>query len=255
MKITILGCGASGGVPVISTGWGNCDPTNPRNRRRRPSILVEEGGQTILVDTSPDLRAQLLDAQVRRLDAILFTHAHADHVHVIDDLREVNRAMNGPLDAFGSAKTLAEIADRFGYVFEPLPPNPPFIYKPWLTPRQIDGPFSVGPLRVVPVDQDHCYGRTTGYRFDRVAYSTDLVELPEKSFATLSGLDLWIVGCISDLPTTNHAHIDKALTWVERLKPKMTLITHMGPRLDYATLCADLPSGVAPAYDGQVIEI
>ncbi len=120
MKITILGCGAAGGVPMISSGWGECDPDEPKNRRRRPSILIESDGKTVLIDTSPDLRDQLLGAGVRRLDAVLYTHAHADHLHGIDDLREVNRAMRAPIDVYGSRTTLDEIDARFGYVFTPL---------------------------------------------------------------------------------------------------------------------------------------
>ncbi len=254
MKVTILGCGAAGGVPMISIGWGHCDPTNPRNRRRRPSILVEEAGRTILIDSGPDLREQLLDAEVRHLDAVLYTHAHADHIHGIDDLREVNRAMRGPISVYGTAATLDEIAERFDYVFGELPPDSQ-IFKPWLRRHMVDAPFMVGPVEVVPFDQDHHYCRTTGYRIGRVAYSTDVWDLPEESFAALRDLDLWIVGCLVDTPHPTHAHLDKVLGWVERIRPKFTLLTHMSPGLDYASLSASLPAGIAPAYDGQVIEI
>jgi phosphoribosyl 1,2-cyclic phosphate phosphodiesterase len=256
MKITILGSGAAGGVPMVSTGWGDCDPAEPRNRRRRPSILVEEGGQTILVDTSPDLREQLLDADIRHLDAVLYTHTHADHLHGIDDLREINRAMKAPIDVYGTAATLDDIRARFGYVFDPLDPKVMPIYKPWLVPHVLDGePFRLGARDVVPFDQDHGYCRTTGFRFGRAAYSTDVVNLPEDSLALLENLDLWIIGCLTDMPHPTHAHVDKALGWVERLRPKMTLISHMSPRLDYRQLRDTLPAGVAPAYDGQVIEV
>jgi phosphoribosyl 1,2-cyclic phosphate phosphodiesterase len=255
MKVAILGCGAAGGVPMISIGWGHCDPTNPKNRRRRPSILVEEGGQTILVDSGPDLREQLLEAQVRHLDAVLYTHAHADHIHGIDDLREVNRAMRGPIEVYGAAATLSEIGERFGYVFEPLPPGTDQIYKPWLRPHVVDGRFKVGPVDVLAFDQDHRYCRSTGYRIGGMAYSTDVWELPEASLAGLGGLDLWIVGCLIDTPHPTHAHIDKVLGWIDRLKPKFTLLTHMSPGLDYDRLSASLPAGIAPAYDGQVIEL
>lgn len=255
MKITILGSGGAGGVPMVSVGWGHCDPAEPRNRRRRPSILVEDCGQAILVDTSPDLREQLLSADVRHLDAVLYTHAHADHLHGIDDLREVNRAMGAPIDVFGTADVLEDIRTRFGYVFEPLDTKVMSIFKPWLVPHALAGPFRVGSLDIVPFDQDHGYCRTTGFRFGRFAYSTDLVTLPEESLALLENLDLWIVGCLTDTPHQTHAHLDKVLGWVERLRPKMTLIGHMGPRLDYGRLSATLPAGVAPAYDGLVVEI
>jgi phosphoribosyl 1,2-cyclic phosphate phosphodiesterase len=255
MKVTILGSGSAGGVPTIGSGWGRCDPTNPRNRRRRPSIMVEQAGQIILVDSSPDLREQLLDTGIRHLDAVLFTHAHADHVHGIDDLREVNRAMKGPIKAYGSAATMADIKAHFGYVFEPMDPSTQNIYKPWLLPHIVDAPFTVGPVEILPFDQDHGYCRTTGYRLGRFAYSTDVLELPEESLRQLAGLDLWVVGCLLDIPHATHAHVDKALAWAERLRPHLTVITHMSPRLDYGTLSATLPQGVVPGYDGMVIEV
>ena len=256
MKITILGCGAAGGVPMVSIGWGACDPENPHNRRRRPSILVEEGGTTILVDTSPDLRDQLLDAGVRHLDAVLYTHGHADHVHGIDDLREVNRAMGRSIDMFADATTLAEIQGRFAYVFTPIGPGAKTIYKPLLESHVLEGPFTVGGLDIVPFDQDHGYSRSTGFRFGaRAAYSTDVLDMPEASFALLTGLDLWIVGCLVDTPHETHAHVAKVLDWVARLNPKLTVVTHMSPRLDYETLKASLPSGVIPAYDGLTLTV
>lgn len=255
MKVTILGCGAAGGVPMVSIGWGRCDPTEPRNRRLRPSILVEEGGQTILVDAGPDLRQQLLSAEVRRLDAVLLTHAHADHLHGIDELREVNRAMQAPIDVYGAAATLDEVAERFGYVFTPLPPESTSIYKPLLRPHSVTGRFSTGPVDILAIDQDHGYCRTTGYRIGRMAYCTDVLEFPETSLEQLTGLDLWIIGCLVEHPHPTHAHVDKVLAWVERLRPKHTLLTHMGPGLDYGDLSARLPAGVAPAFDGQVLEL
>ncbi|HEY1720981.1 MAG TPA: MBL fold metallo-hydrolase [Magnetospirillaceae bacterium] len=258
MKITILGCGAAGGLPTINMGWGKCDPTNPRNRRRRQSILVEQGGTTILVDTSPDLREQLLDIGVRRLDAVLYTHAHADHLHGIDDLREVNRAMNGPIDCYATADTMAMIQHRFDYVFKDAGHGQALrvVFRPWLVPHEIAGPFKVGEVAIQPFEQDHGFGQTTiGFRFRSAAYSTDVTELPEESFAQLEGLDLWIVGCLSDKSHETHAHVEKALGWVKRLKPKHTVLVHLGPRLDYAELAATLPEGIVPAYDGMVLEV
>jgi phosphoribosyl 1,2-cyclic phosphate phosphodiesterase len=257
MKITILGCGSAGGVPTLNVGWGLCDPANPRNRRRRQSILVEEGGTTILVDTSPDLRDQLLDADVRRLDAVLYTHAHADHLHGIDDLREVNRAMNGPIDCYGAADTLATIQHRFEYVFKDAGHGPKrVVFRPWLIPHEIDGPFAVSGVPVEPFAQDHGFNQMTlGFRFGSAAYSTDLTELPEASFARLEGLDLWIVGCLSDKPHDTHAHVDKVVGWVERLRPKRTVLVHLGTRLDYARLAAELPESIVPGYDGMVLEV
>jgi len=256
MKFTILGSGAAGGVPMVSIGWGRCDPTNPRNRRRRPSILVEEAGQTLLVDSSPDLREQLLDANIRHLDAVLYTHAHADHLHGIDDLREVNRAMGRSIPLFASAATMREIEERFGYVFQPLAANSKTIYKPLLDPHLVEGSFQVGPLTITPFDQDHGYGRTTGFLFgQKAAYSTDVLELPDPSLALLHNLDLWIVGCLTDKPHETHAHLDKVVAWAEMLHPKLTVVTHMSPRLDYESVKVRLPPGVIPAYDGMTIEI
>src|SRR5690606_13083066 len=155
MRVTILGCGGSGGVPLITGYWGRCDPADPRNARRRPSILVEQDGLSILVDTGPDLRAQMLDAGYRALDAVLYTHAHADHVHGIDDLRAVNHEMGRAIPAYATEETLREIARRFEYVFRPLPEGSSF-YRPWLDPIAIDGPFRIGAgPEIVPFRQDH----------------------------------------------------------------------------------------------------
>jgi phosphoribosyl 1,2-cyclic phosphate phosphodiesterase len=258
MKITILGCGGASGLPSINVGWGKCDPANPRNRRRRQSILVEEGPTAILVDTSPDLRDQLLDAKVRRLDAVLYTHAHADHLHGIDDIREINRAMNGPVACYGTAETLHHIQARFDYVFKDAGHGEAMrvVFRPWLVPHEIDGPFRVGAIAIDHFTQDHGFGQvTTGFRFGSAAYSTDVHELPEPSLAKLAGLDLWVVGCLSDKPHETHANVDKVLGWADRLRPKLTVLVHLGPRLDYATLAAELPDGVVPAYDGMVLEV
>ncbi len=255
MRVTILGSGGAAGVPAVGSGWGACDPLEPRNNRRRPSILVEEGNTRLLVDTSPDLRAQLLDAGVNKVDAVLYTHEHADHLHGIDDLREVNRAMKAALPIWASEGVLATIRERFGYVLEPLSPDASSIYKPLLLPNAIEGPFAVGPITVIPFDQDHGYGRSLGFRFGPVAYSTDAVQLPEAAFAAMKGVQLLVVGCLVDYPHPTHADLDKAVGWIERIAPKQAVLTHMGPRLDYQSLCARLPDYIRPGYDGMVIEI
>jgi len=255
MKITILGSGAAGGVPMISAGWGNCDPSEPKNRRMRPSILLQDGDFTVLVDTGPDLRQQLLTAEIRHLDAVLYTHGHADHTHGIDDLREVNRIMRAPIPAYGSEDCLNDIASRFSYVFDPLDLETMPVYKPWLIPKPVSGPFQLGNWLVEPIDQDHGYGRTLGFRIGKMAYCTDVWEFPEGSLESLKDLDLWIVGCLVDQPHPTHAHIGKVLAWAEIIKPKRTILTHMSPRLDYATLKSTLPPGFEPAYDGQLIDM
>jgi phosphoribosyl 1,2-cyclic phosphate phosphodiesterase len=254
MKVRILGCGSSGGVPLAGGVWGKCDPSEPRNRRRRVSILIEHAGSTILIDTSPDLREQLLDAGTQRLDAVLYTHAHADHLHGLDDLRGFNRLMRRPIPVYASAQTLADIARRFDYVFTPIEPGGS-IYKPSLTPHAIDGPFELAGLTVTPFDQDHGYSRTLGFRIGDMAYSTDVVELDDKAFAVLAGVELWIVDCLRYTPHPTHSHLEKTLSWIERVKPRRAVLTHMDVDLDYATLCREVPEGVEPGYDGLVIEL
>jgi len=256
MKVTILGCGTSGGVPRVGGVWGACDPNNPRNRRLRPSILVESGDTAILVDTSPDLRQQLLNAEVCRLDAVLLTHFHADHLHGIDDLRPINRAINAPLDLYADAATLETVGQRFGYVFEPLAENATMYYKPTLNPQTIgDGDrLSIGGIDIEVFDQDHGYCRTLGFRFGPIAYSTDVVELPESSFEALDGIHTWVIGTLVDKPHETHAHVDKALQWIDRIRPKRAVLTHLGLGFDYDTLSERLPDGVEAAFDGMILE-
>ena len=256
MKVTILGSGPSGGVPGIYDGWGACDPENSRNRRLRPSVLVENGATQVLVDTSPDLRQQLLNAGVRRLDAVLYTHSHADHLHGIDDLRGINKAMNAPLDVYGDAQTLAQIEKRFDYTVTPLPPEADIYFKPVLNIHEIapGERFSVGDLEIRAVDQNHGYSRTLGFRFGSVAYTTDLMELPDESFQVLDGVKTWIIGVFSWKPHQTHVHVDKALGWIERLKPARAVLTHLGTTIDYGELTRYIPEGVEAAYDGMVIE-
>ncbi|MBI2584637.1 MAG: MBL fold metallo-hydrolase [Rhodospirillales bacterium] len=256
VKATILGCGPSGGVPTIHEGWGACDPKNPKNRRLRPSILIEEGETRVLVDTSPDLRQQLLNAGVRRLDAVLYTHAHADHLHGVDDLRSINRMMEAALPVYADAATEAIIKQRFEYVTTPLADGVELYYKPVLDLRRIapGDRFAVGGMEIVAYDQDHGYSRTIGYRFGPLAYSTDLLDLPEASFKALSGVQTWIVGTFAMQPHVTHAHVDKALGWIERLRPARAVLTHLGPAIDHGALSRSLPKGVDAAFDGLVIE-
>lgn len=256
MRVTVLGCGPSWGVPRIGGLWGACDPLNPRNRRRRCSAWVEEGGASLLIDTSPDLREQLLDAQVTRLDAVLFTHAHADHLHGIDDLRSVNGLMQRALPVYGSAVTLAEIKKRFGYVFTPLEADrQSTYYKPVLVPQVIDGRFTVAGVEITPFVQDHGFSATLGFRIGGFAYSTDVFELDDAAFDALDGVEVWIVDCIRRRPHVTHAHLEKTLAWVERVKPARAVLTHMDESLDYESLRRELPASVEPGYDGLVIEL
>jgi phosphoribosyl 1,2-cyclic phosphate phosphodiesterase len=256
MKVTILGCGPSPGVPYIGNDWGDCDPADPRNRRRRASILVQDLGATVLVDASPDMRAQLLDAGVSKLDALLFTHAHADHCHGIDEVRAVNRATGQSLAIYASAATMAELRERFSYIFRPQDPAAgAFFYKPSLLPHEIAGDFEAAGIPVTSFVQEHGFTKSLGFRFGRLAYSTDVVSLNEAGFAALAGVETWIVDCYRRDPHPTHSHLAQTLDWIARVKPRRAILTHMDRQLDYATLSRELPAGVEPAYDGLVIEV
>jgi phosphoribosyl 1,2-cyclic phosphate phosphodiesterase len=256
MRITILGSGASGGVPLVGGLWGECDPADRRNRRLRPSLLIEEAGIAILVDTSPDMREQLLQSQVRRLDAVFYTHAHADHVHGIDDLRALNFATGAAIPAYGSATTMAEIAQRFGYAFvKSRPPAKPGWSRPELTPNIIERPFQLAGLEIRPFDQDHHVTVSTGFRIGRFAYSTDMVRLDGAAFDALKGVDVWVLSCLREEPHPIHAHLDLVLQWIERVAPRRAILTHMNHTLDYGRLAAKLPCGIEPGFDGMVIEL
>jgi phosphoribosyl 1,2-cyclic phosphate phosphodiesterase len=254
MRVTVLGCGASTGVPAIGPDWGRCDPADPRNRRRRVSLLVEVGPVSILIDTSPDLREQLIDAKVSRLDAVVVTHAHADHLHGIDDLRSVNRLMRQAIPLYADAGTLAEIERRFGYVLEPAS-EPGRFYKPTLVPHEIVGPFEIQGTPVVPFAQDHGFSTTLGLRIGAFAYSTDVTELDANAFAVLEDIELWIVDCLRREPHPTHSHLAKTLSWIARVRPTRAVLTHMDQSLDYRELRAELPRGVEPGQDGLVIEL
>jgi len=251
-RVTILGCGGSGGNPHVGDRWYDTDPANPKNRRRRASILVERGGTRVLVDTSPDLRAQALDAGFGDVDAVIFTHDHADHCHGIDDLRVmvvVNR-QGRPIPAFGWADVLARIENRFGYVFHGSEG-----YQPLIEPKPIAGPFRIGALDVLPFEQDHGNMVSTGLRFGDIAYSTDLIRMPEAGFAALAGVRVWIVAALRHAPHPTHGNLQTALGWIARVKPERAILTHMAGQLDYDTLCRTLPKGVEPGYDGLVLEV
>jgi phosphoribosyl 1,2-cyclic phosphate phosphodiesterase len=261
VKVTILGCGSSGGVPLIGGRWGACDPSDPRNRRTRASILVETGpfeagGRALLVDTSPDLRAQLLAAERWRLDAVLFTHGHADHIMGLDDIRAVNRLIGGALPAFADAATLADLQRKFDYAFVPLKPGGGF-FRPVLVANEITPgtAFDAAGVAVLPIAQDHGTIPTLGFRIGEFAYSTDVVELDEPAFVALKGVRVWIVDCFQENPHYTHAHLARVLDWIERLRPERTVLTHMGEGLDYATLAARLPPGVEPGFDGLVLDM
>ena len=254
MRVTILGCGASGGVPLIINEWGACDPENPKNRRRRASITIEKNGTTLLVDTSPDLREQCLTASIQKVDAVLYTHDHADHTHGIDDLKPFSYRHKISIPIYANAETIASLKRRFDYAF-PAEEMRPDIYRSFLIANIIEGPFQIGNISVVPFIQGHGYSTSIGYRFGNVAYSTDVVNLDEAAFKTLERVDVWIVDCITMEPRATHSHLAQTLEWIKRVKPRQAYLTHMSSLLDYDKLMKELPKGVEPAYDGLVIEV
>jgi len=252
MRVTILGCGTAGGVPRIGNDWGVCDPAEPRNRRRRASIRVEEGASVVLVDTSPDLRQQALDAGMDRLDAVLFTHEHADHSHGFDDLRFFHRLIGRPVPVHADSRTLGQLRQRFAYAFS----SQGSMYQQIATGQVIEGPFRVGEVAVTPFAQHHGPElETLGFRFGAFAYSTDVADLPESAFAALAGIDTWVVDALQLRPHVTHAHLEKTLGWIARVRPRRAILTHMGADMDYGTLRASLPRGVEPGWDGMVIEV
>lgn len=253
MKVTILGCGGAGGVPLIGNNWGACDPDEPKNMRTRVSILVQEDETTLLVDTSPDMRQQLLRSELKDLDAILYTHAHADHSHGIDNIRSLNWMTRKPMPIYASQETMEELKFRFSYIFEERSPETLF-YRPSVEPHLIEKEMQIGSIAIKTFDQYHGKVTSTGYRFNDFGYTTDAGQLDDEAFEILKGVKVWVLDAIREKPHHTHAHVDMALEWIERLKPERAFLTHMDHTLDYATLKKKLPEGVEPAYDGLVIE-
>lgn len=258
LTFTILGCGSSGGVPRLGGIWGDCDPANPKNRRRRCSMLITretgEGVTRVLIDTSPDMRDQLLDAGVGALDGVVYTHSHADHMHGIDDLRQVVFNQRQRLPVWADGPTQEALLSRFGYAFVQPEGSP---YPPILDLHTIDGPVTVpgagGPVTLTPFRADHGSMDALGFRIGPLAYLPDAVDIPAESWATLAGLDCWIVDALRRKPHPTHAHLDLTLSWIARAKPTRAVITNMHVDLDYATLTAELPPHIAPAFDGMTV--
>ncbi|MBN8630672.1 MAG: MBL fold metallo-hydrolase [Rhodobacterales bacterium] len=258
LTFTILGCGSSGGVPRLGGVWGDCDPENPKNRRRRCSLLVTretaEGMTRVLIDTSPDMREQLLDAGVGALDGVVYTHSHADHMHGIDDLRQVVFAQRQRLPVWADSATQEALLSRFGYAFVQPEGSP---YPPILDLHTIDGPVTVtgagGPVTLIPFRADHGSMDALGFRIGPLAYLPDAVDIPAESWPVLAGLDCWIVDALRRKPHPTHAHLDMTLGWIARAKPARAVITNMHIDLDYETLLAELPGHITPAYDGMTL--
>jgi len=262
LKFTILGCGSSGGVPRAALGWGDCNPQNPKNRRRRTSLLVERraasGITRVLVDTSPDLREQLLDAEVDWLDAVFYTHAHADHTHGIDDLRSLVIKHRRRVDVYLDEPTGRALHARFGYCFRSPPGSeyPPIVTEHRLAagrPVTVEG--EGGTVTALPLLQEHGSIASVGFRFGALAYSCDLSGLPAESIAALKGVDVWVVDALRYRPHPSHFSVDDALGWIDRIKPARAILTNLHSDLDYDALRARVPRHVEPAYDGLTIEL
>lgn len=258
LTFTILGCGSSGGVPRIGGDWGACDPTNPKNRRRRCSLLVtresDHGTTRVLIDTTPDMREQLLDAGVGHLDAVVFTHAHADHTHGIDDLRQVVFNLGHRLPVWADGPTQDALLSRFGYAF--VQPKGS-AYPPILELNTISGPIRIdgagGRIELIPFTANHGTIDALGLRVGPLAYLPDAVEIPGESWAYLDGLDCWIVDALRRKPHPTHAHLALTLEWIARARPARGILTNMHVDLDYDTLTTELPADIVPAYDGLQI--
>ncbi|MDT8856669.1 MBL fold metallo-hydrolase [Paracoccaceae bacterium Fryx2] len=261
LRFTILGCGSSGGVPRLGGDWGACDPCNPKNRRRRCSLLVEritdQGVTRVLIDTSPDMRDQLLDAGVGLLDAVVYTHAHADHVHGIDDLRQIVFNRRSRLPVWADGPTQDALLSRFGYAFVQPGDSP---YPPILDLHSIhDDPFQItgagGTVTLHPFHADHGAMDALGLRIGGLAYLPDAVAIPEAGWALLQGLEIWVVDALRRTPHPTHAHLAMTLDWIARAAPRRAVLTNMHIDLDHDTLAAELPDHVVPAHDGMVLEL
>jgi phosphoribosyl 1,2-cyclic phosphate phosphodiesterase len=261
LRVTVLGCGSSGGVPRATGDWGLCDPAEPKNRRSRCGLLLQkwsgaagaaEEATTVLIDTPPDLRQQLAEAKPAHIDAIVISHDHADQTNGFDDVRAFFLKQRRTIPVWMDEPTKLTFMRRFGYAFESKGGYPAIVRNAGdispLVPLVVDGPG--GELELLPLDQDHGFSRSLGFRAGPAAYSNDLVAMPEESFARLGGLALWIVDALRERPHPTHAHLERTLEWIARLKPAQALLTNMHIDMDYATLKARLPAGVEPAYDG-----
>ena len=249
MKLRILGSGTSSGVPRLGPDWGACDPGEPRNRRTRASLLIEHGDVRILVDTSPDMREQLLAAGVDRLDAVIWTHDHADHCHGIDDLRQVFHALGRPVPGYARPAVLEVLRGRFGYVFTGKAGYPAVVEA-----FDLGATLTIGDVRITTVDQPHGRVSSVGLRFEvdgkSAGYATDFHELTTEMRSLYMGLDLWVLDALRHAPHPSHPTVADALRWIAELRPGRAALIHMDHSLDYRTLADALPPGVEPGYDG-----
>lgn len=252
-SITLLGTGSSGGVPRIGNDWGKCDPANPKNRRRRCSALISQGGTRVLIDTSPDLREQMLTAGINDIDAVLYTHEHADHTHGIDDLRAFFLMKRKRVDVWADDATGRMLTTRFTYCFYTAPGSdyPPIIN---LNPMEAGKPVTIegagGSITAMPFQVHHGTIDALGFRIGGMAYTPDIDGVPEASLHHLENLDLWIVDALRRTPHPSHWSLPQTLEWIARMKPKRAVLTNLHVDMDFATLVKELPAGIEPAYDG-----
>jgi phosphoribosyl 1,2-cyclic phosphate phosphodiesterase len=256
VRVTILGCGTSAGVPRVGGPggkgeWGAANPSDPRNLRTRCSILVQDQGKTLLIDTSPDVRSQLLAAEAERIDAVIWTHDHADQCHGIDDLRPF-ALRQGQIESWSDERTYGVLSRRFGYCFHAEGNG---FYNPIYRHTVISGPFQAAGLPVVPFLQDHGTIPSLGFRFGAVGYANDVVMLPEDSLKALEGVEVLIVDAMRYRPHPTHAHLDRALEWIDRLKPRRAFLTNLHVDMDYAEVDRTTPSHVTPCHDGLQIDL
>lgn len=263
LRVTILGCGSSPGVPRLNGDWGNCDPANPKNRRMRTAALVERikangARTTVAIDTGPDFRAQMLMASVRHIDAVIYTHAHADHIHGIDDLRTFVIGQNRLMDIHADGPTMGRLKQGFGYCFETPPGSS---YPPILRPHLIEHrrPFVVGgeggALTFEPLPQVHGDIISLGFRLGQLAYCPDVSDFPASTASRLNDLDVLIIDALQYRTHPSHFSLAEALSWIERLAPKRAVLTHMHVPLDYTAVQTETPENVEPAFDGMIIEM
>ncbi|CAI3922832.1 MBL fold metallo-hydrolase [Commensalibacter papalotli (ex Botero et al. 2024)] len=260
MKVTFLGCSGSGGVPMVGGedgkgDWGACDPLETKNRRTRSSIVIETNlAKRIIIDTGPDIREQLLREQISKLDAVIYTHAHADHIAGLDELRSINRMIGKPIPIYATSETLQELENRFAYAFKPWTTAPHF-FRPALDVNIVEygDVFIVAEEKIQTFEQCHGFGKTLGIRCGSVAYCTDVMDIYQDGIDILDGVETWIVGCFQREPHPAHAWVDKVLEWREKINPERTILTHMGPDMDWTWLRNNLPQGVDVAYDGLKI--
>jgi phosphoribosyl 1,2-cyclic phosphate phosphodiesterase len=254
VKLTVLGCGTSSGVPRIGNDWGACDRTEPRNRRTRAAILIETATTRILVDSGPDMREQLLRADVATFDAIVWTHDHADHTHGIDDLRQVFHNRRSPIPAYARAATLATLQRRFDYAFDGKSG-----YPATLAGHALPDTLTIGDVRIQSVDQPHGRTQSAGLRFAHgdavIGYATDFNAMTDQMCTLYQGLDVWVVDALRRAPHPSHPTLDQTLGWIAALAPGEAILTHMDQSMDYRDLAATLPSGVVPGHDGLTRQV